>query len=104
LLVAPASLWECNVESGNTDDVMMMSSYVSAHLVMFHVLSMSCLLHTLVFRRLDLLHHVCIHCWWQAEMEMNWVRYDVEKNVTTIAVADALLEDLLHDLMANLVD
>jgi hypothetical protein len=37
-------------------------------------------------------------------MEMNWVRYDVEKNVTTIAVADALLEDLLHDLMADLVD
>ena len=37
-------------------------------------------------------------------MERQWLCYDAEEDVISLAVADALFEDLLYEVTADLVD
>ena len=39
----------------------------------------------------------------QVEMEKHWLQYDEEEDVISIAVADAILDDLLFDITSELV-
>jgi hypothetical protein len=38
------------------------------------------------------------------EMEKQWLRYEEEEDAVCVAVADALLDDLLYDITAQLVE
>jgi hypothetical protein len=48
-----------------------------------------------------ILAYECVHP--QVEMEKHWLQYDEEEDVISIAVADAILDDLLFDITSELV-